>query len=110
VEEKEDNWNNYFLKIKPVCPWGAQAWKRGEILIQDWNGTPFPLGSWKAHVYLLPKATRLELWLRMKYFNLTRKREEWLYSHPKNKGNSTPSPCLIQQDRYQLEQIRDGKI
>lgn len=104
---EEDNWGDYFLSLRTVCPWGARAWKRGEISIHTWNGTPFPLGSWAAHVYVLPKATRLGLWLRMKYFNYLRPNEEWLYSHPNNGGNSTPYPCLIQQDHLALQTIRN---
>ena len=34
---KDDiNWEAYFDSIKPVCPWSAAAWKKGEIKVTKW--------------------------------------------------------------------------
>jgi hypothetical protein len=34
-------------------------------------------------------------------------KSEWLWSHPAEGGESTPVPCLIQQDALQLNTLRE---
>ena len=42
--------------------------------------------------------------------NDERPTEEWLYSHPRYGGHSTPVPVLIQQDYELLQKARKSKI
>lgn len=104
----EVDWTEYFCSIQKVCPWSWAAWQKGEILITVWKGTKsiknIPLG-YQAVVHLSDHNSR-QLKKLSDNFNNTRDHEEWLWSHPKYKGYSTPVPVLIQQDRKLLEMAR----
>ena len=96
------NWEEYFFKIREVCPWSYAAWQKNKIDIVK-TTTIIPLGEYSARVYV---------------FNLTRRRlkklckqrdqgeYEWLWSTPKYGTRGTPLPCLIQQNRQELTKIR----
>jgi len=112
---KEDNaWQIYFASIKGVCPWSLRAFMDNNILFLDYSsktyntwGSIFHASKHEAFVYkCVDKSVD---WLIDKCEELNKKstRSEWLWSHPSEGGNSTPVPVLIQQDREQLESLRD---
>lgn len=107
--DAEVNWNQYFENIRDVCPWSYSAWRKGLINLVEWQGYAYPLGSWKARVYLTNLSpTQLES-IHDK-LNDMYEEYEFLWSHPSFIGKSTPMPCIIQQSAQELEQIRDGKV
>jgi hypothetical protein len=96
------NWDNYFFKIKEVCPWSLVAWHKGKIDIVQTKEI-LPLGDYRARIYVFDLTRR-----RLK--KLCKQRDqgeyEWLWSHPAYGKNGTPFACLIQQNRQELNQIR----
>jgi hypothetical protein len=96
------DWELYFLKIKPVCPWSYAAWQRGQIEIV-YTKFERPLGDFAARVYAIDLTKR-----RLKKLAKLRDHgeSEWLWSHPEYGAYATPMPCLIQQDRAKLNSIR----
>ena len=105
--EEEVNWGEYFLKIQLVCPWSLAAWRRGLIEITDWRQGIKPLGDLHARVYLIdlkPKAVKTIA----DALDQIDPDCEWLWSHPKGGGPySAPRPCMIQQDRKWLRELRE---
>ena len=99
------DWTEYFASIVSVCPWSKAYWSKQKIDIQPWTGTILPLNEYVARVYTAPQLTAWELYNMMRRLNRDRE-EEFLYSHPKFKGHSTPVPVLIQQDYEILAQAR----
>ena len=102
----EVNWTEYFTSIKSVCPWSRAYWSKQKIDIVDWTGTVYPLQGFVARVYKAPQLTARQLYNTMRKFNKLYDDEEWLYSHSKFKGHSTPIPVLIQQDYDVLAKAR----
>jgi len=96
------DWELYFLKIKSVCPWSYAAWRRGQIEIVYTRKTR-PLGDLAARVYAIDLTKR-----RLKKLAKSRDhgQDDWLWSHPEFGAYATPVPCLIQQDRAKLNNIR----
>jgi hypothetical protein len=96
------NWTEYFLKIEEVCPWSLIAWNKGKIDIVKTKKI-IPLGDYRARIYIFDLSRR-----RLK--KLCKQRDlgecEWLWSHPEYGSYGTPLPCLIQQSRHLLTQIR----
>lgn len=102
----KDLWSEYFHSIRSQCPWSWAAWRKHQIDIQPWRGQLIDLDpSIQARVYVCKKLNARQL---KKLCNRLDQSEvyEWLWSHPKYGQGSTPWPCLIQQDRQQLAQIR----
>jgi uncharacterized Rmd1/YagE family protein len=108
VKENNINWAEYFASIVSVCPWSKAYWSKQKIDICDWTNEIKQLGDYVARVYTYPTASDYKLNKLMKQFNKEREDEEWLYSHPKHGGHSTPIPVLIQQDFALLSKIREG--
>jgi len=106
VADVEVDWKQYFESIKTVCPWSHAAFKRAGIDLTLWRGIISPLGNWEARLYLAPRHNPRQLKKMSNRFNILRPDEEWLWSHPSFKNNSTPVPCFIQQNRQQLEKAR----
>ena len=102
----EVNWTEFFTSIKSVCPWSRAYWSKQKIDIVDWTGTVYPLQGFVARVYKAPQLTARQLYNTMRKFNKLYDDEEWLYSHSKFKGHSTPIPVLIQQDYDVLAKAR----
>lgn len=101
----EADWSEYFFKIRTFCPWSYQAWQKNRILICDWQSVK-TLGEYQAIVYLIDMKPS-ELKRLADQLNQEDDDCEWLWSHPKGGGaNSTPRPCLIQQDRQFLDKLR----
>lgn len=108
AEAEASNWDSYFNHIKPVCPWSYAAWKTGKILITEWQGVWQPLGKYQAIVYTANLNRRR---LKKLCTKLDESKEyEWLWSEPNYGKWASPQPILIQQDRKQLERIRNGNI
>ena len=97
------DWADYFQRIKRQCPWSLAAWNQGQILIRR-LGKPQDLGEYQAIVYVSDLSRR-----RLKKICAglnTSEQYEWLWSHPSYGAYGTPVPCLIQQDRRVLDEIR----
>ena len=97
------DWEQYFYSIKRQCPWSYAAWQQGEILVRR-LGQPQPLGEYQAIVYVsgLNRRKLKKLCAKLN----TSKECEWLWSHPTYGPYATPLPCLIQQNRQVLDEIR----
>ena len=57
-------------------------------------------------MWILPQADHNTLIRITNKMNKKRTHEEWLWSHPADKNNSTPVPILIQQDLHTLTEAR----
>ena len=99
------DWAEYFQSIRTSCPWSLAAWRKQQISIEQWRGQPLPLEPFLARVYIVDLNPRR---LKKLCARLDREseQEEWLWSHPRYGGDSTPMPVLIQQNRTTLENIR----
>ena len=103
---KEVDWEQYFLSIRPVCPWSSAAHKRNRIRITEWHSHILDLGTDLAIVYTAPNHKPRQLKRITERLNNTYPELEFLWSHPRYGGNSTSVPVIIQQDQKQLESIR----
>jgi len=114
---KEDKWSSYFAKIKGVCPWSYRAYMADTILFVDYAETDF--NTWRlflkytnfeATVFKCPEKTPDWLNSKCDELNALQSDYEWLWSHPdedSGDGHSTHIPVLIQQNREQLEMLRE---
>lgn len=99
------NWQEYFHKIRVVCPWSYSAWKRNKIEIVLWTGAVTELEDLEARVYVHYTKPRLLKKIEQR-LNDEREHEEWLHSHPQYGVNATHVPVLIQQSQIGLENAR----
>jgi len=104
---EEVDWCDYFQRIQGVCPWSYRAWKNGTVDIVEWQGNIEDLDGYQARVYVHVHASPRLLNKWADKLNAQHSAYEFLWSHPRYKGDSTPLPCIIQQDRNQLKTIRD---
>ena len=100
------DWYSYFKSIREECPWSYAAYIKGKIDIIEYTGVRYTLGRYQARMYILnaPDETVAALAAGLDYDD---KEYEWLYSHPGFGPYATPVSVLIQQDRKQLNQIRE---
>jgi len=104
---EEVNWSEYFASIVAVCPWSKAYYRAQRIDIVNWDNKVIALQSpYVARIYKAPNMTARQLYNTARKHNKLYHNEEWLYSHPKFKGHSTPVPVLIQQDYDVLAQAR----
>lgn len=103
--KEEVDWAAYFAHISEVCPWSKPAWHKGLVDIVKWNKQVMPLDNYLARVYVVDLNPRRLKKLANSLENRS-EHDEWLWSHPRYGGYSTPVPVLIQQDRQQLDTIR----
>ena len=115
--QKEVDWLTYFNHIKGVCPWSLRAYMQDKILV--WTNAEkryntisklFNSSNHEAFVYTFTDASAEWLESQCKLLNEQNEVCEWLWSHPEadsGDGNSTPVPVLIQQDRQQLNTLRE---
>lgn len=99
------DWQGYFYSIRQSCPWSWAAWQQGKIAIQKWRSQVIDLEPYSARLYIVDLTPR-----RLKKLCKRLDQDpkcEWLWSHPRYGGDSTPVPVLIQQNRLQLNAIRD---
>jgi len=113
--QEEVNWSQYFDKIKGVCPWSRRAFMNDNILFVEYGDKTF--NTWRkffsavkheAFVYKCREKTSDWLQSKCDYMNKIDTTSEWLFSHPDGGENSTEIPVLIQQDREQLEHLREN--
>jgi hypothetical protein len=102
------DWLAYYKSIAKECPWSLRAYQQGLIDLQDWGDKDSipPLGHYHARVWhveypdTVVEAMAEELDSRDPV-------HEWLFSYPGYGEYATPVAVLIQQNRQQLNQIRD---
>lgn len=96
------DWTEYFARIRPVCPWSGPAWHADQIDIV-YTKAAKPLGNYRARIYVLGLSRR-----RLKKLAAQRDSgaDEWLWSEPSNGAYGAPVPCLIQQNRAELQRLR----
>ena len=114
---KEVNWSKYFAHIQGVCPWAYRAYMKDNILVWEHPENCFKtikslytVSGYEAFVYVFKDSTPEQLELLAEQLNREQQADEWLWSHPdadSGDGNSTPVPCLIQQNRARLEKLRE---
>ena len=116
---KEDNidWQGYYASIKSVCPWSYKAYMNDNILVIDYSPNCFKTWSclftgtkYEAFVYKMPQVTAEELHTLCDHYNETlgdKYKSEFLWSHNEEGGDSAPVPIIIQQDKAQLEKLRN---
>ena len=99
----KSDWAEYFYNIRQYCPWAYAAWQKNLIDIVHTKEI-LPLDEHKARVYIFNLNKR-------KLKKLCKSRDEgeyeWLWSVPGYGINGTPLPCLIQQSRQELTEIRN---
>lgn len=85
-----------------MCPWSGQAWSRDQIDIVRTRQI-LPLGQYRARIYLFDLSRR-----RLKKLAAQRDRgsDEWLWSEPGYGAYGAPVSCLIQQNRAELDRLR----
>lgn len=103
---REANWQEYFQRIQGVCPWSWRAWKNEKISILSWDGNIESLGAYDAKVYVHINASPRLLNKLATKLGKIHTDCEFLWSHPRYKGVSSPLPCIIQQDKVYLLELR----
>lgn len=107
--------NDYFDKIKGVCPWSFRAMKNDNILFIE-NGGNKCYGTWsyiykasnkEAFVFIEKDKTPKELDEICEKYEKIYKHVQWLWSHPDEGGDSTPVPTIIIQDKARLQTLRE---
>lgn len=102
----EANWLEYFRSIRNVCPWSLPAFQKDLIEIVRWQGYRIALEPpIEARVYICDLNPRRLKKLATDLENRDTL-NEWLWSHPDFANHSTPHPCLIQQNRQRLTELR----
>jgi hypothetical protein len=102
------NWLEYFESIQKECPWSLKAYKAGAISIEHWHATDRlePLGKFQARMYIVdyPDSIVEAMATELDCDDLEC---EWLFSYPGYGEFATPVKVLIQQDRKELNQLRN---
>ena len=114
---KEVNWAEYFAHIQGVCFWAYRAYMKDNILVWEHPENCFKtikslyaVSGYEAFVYVFKDSTPELLEQLTEQLNKEQQETEWLWSHQdadSGDGNSTPVPCLIQQNRARLEKLRE---
>jgi len=119
AKAEEVNWQNYFERIRPVCPWSYSAFMREGIHIFEYQPNLFNV--WRqtfhtrrqndkpqpeAYVYTAEGYDSEYLENLTEQYNALDDGCEYLWSHPSHEGDSTPIPVIIQQDRDTLTDLR----
>jgi len=113
VAKEDSTWAKYFASIRGVCPWSYKLMDK--ILVLDthvncmntWS-TIFKSSTHEAFVYKFPKANVSWLTNKCEELNSSQEHSEFFWSHPEEGGDSTHIPCLIQQDRTKLNNLRES--
>jgi hypothetical protein len=102
------DWLAYFESIQTECPWSLTAYKRGQIDIQYWadSDTLEPLGQFHARMYILELPDNI-VEAMAEELDCNDQESEWLFSYPGYGLYATPVKVLIQQNRQQLNTIRN---
>lgn len=113
--EEEVDWQAYFESIKHVCPWSLKAFMQDKILHITVDDTPTELtwtacfrgSNYEALLFEYPHETTIDMLLSV--VNKIEKQHKELiafWSHPSEKDQNTPKPCVIVQDRELLTDLR----
>lgn len=111
VAKEDSTWAKYFAKIRNVCPWSYNLMDKilvvqtPENCMKTWSSV-FRASKYEACVYTFPEASVSWLTNKCDQLNASQNVSEWLWSHPSEGGDSTHIPCLIEQDRAQLTELR----
>ena len=102
------DWLEYFESIQKECPWSLTAYKRGLIAIEHWADTDRiePLGVFQARMYVLDYPDSI-IEAMAEELDCNDYDCEWLFSYPGYGEFATPVKVLIQQNRKQLNNIRN---
>ncbi len=102
------NWLEYFESIQKECPWSLRAYKAGAISIEHWHDTDTlePLGQYQARMYILDLPDNI-VEAMAEELDCNDQECEWLFSYPGYGEFATPVKVLIQQNRKQLNDLRN---
>lgn len=115
-QEEEVDWvEKYFLSIRKVCPWSLKFWCMNKILHikhtstceLTWCAAFIGAKHHEAILFEYAKEKSVD-----ELFAITEVIEEKypqliaFWSHPIEKDNNTPVPCVIVQDRSTLTDLR----
>ena len=120
ARRKEVNWLAHYESIRNVCPWAYRAFVSGKIITIPYTDGTFAtfaalFGSCKddkgveTDCFVYVCEDKSAEWLSAKVDEMDAKYpdQEWLYSTPEDDdGNATPVPCLIQQRKAKLAELR----
>ena len=121
AKRKEVNWLAHYEKIRSVCPWAYKAFVSGKIITIPYSSATFATYAMLFEVSKDDKGVETDCfvyvckdksveWLSAKVDEMDAlyPSQEWLYSTPDDDdGNATPVPCLIQQRKARLTELRD---
>lgn len=113
--QQEVNWLEYFKGIKHLCPWSLKSYMNNRILHVrfprteelTWCGIFYYVGSYDAVLFEYESSVDIS-----QLYAITEKIENQyndliaFWSHPDEKDNNTPVPCVIVQDRQTLTDLR----
>ena len=99
------DWHNYFEHIRKECPWSWSAWQQGLIDIVEYQGVKQPLAPYQARMYVIHSDPTVITSI-CSAFDYEDSQDEWLYSYPGYGDWATPVGVLIQQNRKQLQNLR----
>ena len=111
VAKEDSEWVKYFARIRNVCPWSYRlmdsilVWENS-IKCLNTIAVLFPATKFEAFVYTYKDLSPSQLEKLADKMNSKYTHSEFLWSHPDEGGDSTHVPCLIQQDRDKLTQLR----
>jgi hypothetical protein len=102
------DWLAYYKSIAKECPWSLRAYQQGLIDLQIWSDctTIPPLDHYHARVWSVDYPDSV---VEAMAEELDQKDplHEWLFSYPGYGDYATPIAVLIQQNRKQLNEIRN---
>jgi hypothetical protein len=113
--QEEVTWvEDYFMSIRQLCPWSLKYWMENKILhITTAGGCEltwcacFTASTHEALLFEYDMDTNIDA-----LYEVTEKIEKKypeliaFWSHPNEKENNTPKPCVIVQDRSTLTDLR----
>jgi hypothetical protein len=112
----EVNWKDYFKSISDVCQWSLKAYQSGKLMITEFSSFTNILKNdvaWqKKYSAILYTDIPHDIDRLLEFVeeaNSLSKNCVYFFSHPdhtKGKNKQTPIPCIIQQDKKKLYQIR----
>jgi len=101
------DWLEYFKSIRTECPWSYRAYLRDLIDIVTWSDcdTVEPLGQYQARMYIVDYPDTIVAAMAEE-LDSQDPHCEWLFSYPGYGEYATPVKVLIQQNRQQLNHLR----
>lgn len=119
-KDQEVNWLEYFKSIADVCPWSLDSYMAGRILFLEYDPKTIAQNDigWDdeiADAIVYSNAPDDIDTLDEEVYDLNQDESSpciYFFSHPeftKGKFKNSPTPIIIQQSRYNLEQIRSEK-